>query len=208
MGQNHGGLPRLRFMGGWVLRCEGPAAALNSAYFDARFKVLRAPLGFLPGAARLPDDDDAIHAWIESDEIHVVAVGRIHLIPAGSCGSCADTVDDNAAHCPDFPPLANEGMKDAAGNSFPHPNAMRPAVQIRQMGTLPSYRRQGLAAQILAELELQSVEKFAATTGFLQAREHAIPFYASQGWVIIDEEYTIPGIGPHCSMMKRLVENQ
>jgi hypothetical protein len=76
------------------------------------------------------------------------------------------------------------------------------------MGTLPSYQRQGLAAQILAELELQSVEKFAATTGFLQAREHAIPFYASQGWVIIDEEYTIPGIGPHRSMMKRLVENQ
>jgi predicted GNAT family N-acyltransferase len=52
------------------------------------------------------------------------------------------------------------------------------------------------------------VTKFGATTGFLQARAHAIPFYESQGWVIIDEEYVIPGIGPHRSMMKPLVKNQ
>ena len=208
MGQNHGGLPRLRFMGDWFLRCEGPAATLNSAYFDTRFKVLREPLGFLPGAAKLPDDDEAIHAWIESDKVHVVAVGRIHLIPADSCGSCADTVDENAAHCPDFPPLANEGMKDAAGNSFPHPNTIRPAVQIRQMGTLSTHQRQGHASTILDALEKAAVDCWGGCTGFLQARIEAIPFYQSQGWVCFDKEYMVDGIGLHCSMWKSLKDSQ
>ena len=171
----------------------GPNQIPTSKYYDCRYSVLREPLGFTRGAEILQDDDQAVHAFVEKEAI-VVAVGRAHLIPANSDGSQADHAGPGAAKCPAFGPLAGEGN--------------RPAIQIRQMGTLPSYRRQGLAAQILTELELQSVEKFAATTGFLQAREHAIPFYASQGWVIIDEEYTILGIGPHRSMMKRLVENQ
>jgi len=171
----------------------GPNQIPTSEYYDCRYSVLREPLGFTRGAEILQDDDQAVHAFVEKEAI-VVAVGRAHLIPANSDGSQADHAGPGAAKCPAFGPLAGEGN--------------RPAIQIRQMGTLPSYRRQGLAAQILTELELQSVEKFAATTGFLQAREHAIPFYASQGWVIIDEEYTILGIGPHRSMMKRLVENQ
>jgi predicted GNAT family N-acyltransferase len=76
------------------------------------------------------------------------------------------------------------------------------------MGTLSTHQRQGNAANVLMQLEEASVTKFGATTGFLQARAHAIPFYESQGWVIIDEEYVIPGIGPHRSMMKPLVKNQ
>jgi len=61
---------------------------------------------------------------------------------------------------------------------------------------------------VLAKLEEEAIDKFAASTGFLQAREHAIPFYLSQGWEIIDEEYSIPNIGPHRSMMKQLVSKQ
>ena len=45
-------------------------------------------------------------------------------------------------------------------------------------------------------------DEFACKTG-LQARQHAIPFYQSQGWVLIDELYDIGIIGPHRSMMKR-----
>ncbi len=208
LGQNHGGLPCLRFMGRWNLRCEGPAAELTSDYFDARFKILREPLGFLPNAARLPDDGDAIHAWIESDEMPVVAVGRIHLIPADSCGSCADTVDEDAAHCPDFPPLANEGLEDAAGNPFPHLDTIRPAVQVRQMGTLTAHQRKGHASAILIALEEAAVDCWGDCTGFLQARVAAISFYESQGWVCFDGEYMVDGIGLHRSMWKSLKDSQ
>jgi len=72
------------------------------------------------------------------------------------------------------------------------------------MGTLPEARRKGLAAEVLANLETESKTQFGAKFGFLQAREFAIPFYQSQGWEIIDNPYSIEGIGPHRSMMKKL----
>jgi len=172
---------------------KGPNWTPDVAYYDCRYAVLRKPLGFPRGAEILADDDQAIHAWVESDG-KVVAVGRAHLIPSDSDGSQADHAGPGAAKCPPFGPLSDEEN--------------RPAIQIRQMGTLSTHQRQGNAANVLRQLEDDSVTKFGATIGLLQARAHAIPFYESQGWVIIDEEYEIPGIGPHRSMMKRLAENQ
>ena len=171
----------------------GPNWAPIQEYYDCRYAVLREPLGFPRGAEILQDDEQAIHAWVESEN-QVIAVGRAHLIPADSDGSQADHAGPGAAKCPPFGPLSNEEN--------------RPAIQIRQMGTLSTFQRQGNAANVLRQLEEQSVIKFGASIGLLQARAHAIPFYESQGWVIIDEEYEIPGIGPHRSMMKSLVGNQ
>ena len=171
----------------------GPNWAPIQEYYDCRYAVLREPLGFPRGAEILQDDEQAIHAWVESEN-QVIAVGRAHLIPADSDGSQADHAGPDAAKCPPFGPLSNEEN--------------RPAIQIRQMGTLSTFQRQGNAANVLRQLEEQSVIKFGASIGLLQARAHAIPFYESQGWVIIDEEYEIPGIGPHRSMMKSLVGNQ
>ena len=172
---------------------SGPCWNPTPPYYDCRYTVLREPLGFPRGTEILADDDQAIHAWVESDG-QVIAVGRAHLIPINSDGSQADHAGPDAAKCPAFGPLVGEGF--------------RPAIQIRQMGTLPSHQRQGNAARVLAELEQASRDVFGATTGFLQARDHAIPFYSNQGWVIIDEAYEIPGIGPHRSMMKNLDANQ
>ena len=152
--------------------------------------MLREPLGFPRGAEILADDDQAVHAWVE-DSGKVVAVGRAHLIPSESDGSQADHAGPGAAHCPAFGPLVSGGP--------------RPAIQIRQMGTLDSHRRKGHAAAVLSQLEKSSVVLLGASAGFLQAREIAIPFYQSQGWEIIDEPYEIAGIGPHRSMMKRFI---
>ena len=152
--------------------------------------MLREPLGFPRGAEILADDDQAVHAWVD-DSGKVVAVGRAHLIPSESDGSQADHAGPGAAHCPAFGPLVSGGP--------------RPAIQIRQMGTLDSHRRKGHAAAVLSQLEKSSVELLGASAGFLQAREIAIPFYQSQGWEIIDEPYEIAGIGPHRSMMKRFI---
>ena len=193
------------------VRSSGPGANLSAAYFDARYQILREPLGFPPSAAKLPDDDDAIHAWIElgqdqpaNEKIMVVAVGRIHLIPADSTGACADTVDENAAHCPDFPPLGTHGFSDGAGNDFPAPKSLRPAVQIRQMGTLENYQRKGHAATVLTNLEDGAVEQWGKCTGFLQARVAAIPFYEAKNWTCFGDKYMVEGIGLHRSMWKPL----
>jgi len=166
-----------------------PPAPPSTPYYDCRYAVLREPIGFPRGAEILDDDEQAIHAWIEHEET-VLAVGRAHLIPADSDGSAADHAGPDATHCPSFGPLADPSN--------------RPAIQIRQMGTRLEARRKGHATTILQALEQASKSHFGAKVGLLQAREVAIPFYQSQGWTIIDDPYTIAGIGPHRSMMKHL----
>jgi predicted GNAT family N-acyltransferase len=167
-----------------------PEQTIPSSYYDCRYSVLREPLGFPRGAEILEDDNQAIHSYFaEGDK--VLAVGRAHMISANSDGSAADHAGPDATKCPGFGPLSQQ-----TGN--------RPAIQIRQMGTLLTERRKGLAALVLSDLEKNSKQHFGAKFGFLQAREYAIPFYQAQGWEIIDEPYSIEGIGPHRSMMKRL----
>jgi len=170
-----------------MLHLAGPEWEPTDAYYDCRYAILREPLGFERGAEILQDDDEAIHAYIQLDDI-VVAVGRSHLIAETSDGSQSDFPGRSGPKTPPFSPL----------NS-----TRRPAIQIRQMGTLDSHRRQGFAADVLGALEQASVKKFNAVCGFLQAREGAISFYQSQGWVLIDEPYSIPNVGPHRSMMKQ-----
>ena len=166
-----------------------PGTLPSLAYYDCRYAVLREPLGFERGAEILHDDVKAIHAWVERDN-KVVAVGRVHLIPDDVDGSGVDHAGPEAAKIPGFKPLSDSGN--------------RPAVQIRQMGTLKDFRRKGLAAAVLSALENAAKSHLSAKIGLLQARKHAIAFYQSQGWKIIDEPYDIFGIGPHRSMMKLL----
>jgi len=177
-------------LGEIMLKTILPDQTIPSSYYDCRYFVLREPLGFPRGAEILADDNQAIHSYV-SKEDEVVAVGRAHIIPPNSDGSAADHAGPDATKCPGFSPLSQNSNN-------------RPAIQIRQMGTLTSERRKGLAALVLSNLEETSKHQFRAKFGFLQAREYAIPFYQSQGWKIIDEPYSIEGIGPHRSMMKQL----
>ena len=169
-----------------MLHAVGPGWEPTEAYYKCRYEILRKPLGFSRGAEVLGDDTDAIHVYIEVDGA-VVALGRSHLIPTSSDGSQADFPGQSGPKTPPFSQLQTSN---------------RPAIQIRQMGTLSDFRRQGYAADVLAALEQYSVQQFGAVCGFLQAREIAIPFYKSQGWEIIDEPYTIPKVGLHRTMMK------
>ena len=167
-----------------------PNCDLSPEYYNCRFTCLREPLGFPVGAERLDDDDQAIHAWWETNDGKVVAVGRIHRIPGDSDGRQADHAGPDAVVCPAFTPLIGGG------------DEMRPAVQIRQMGTVLEWRRQGLASGLVVALEAAAVSHWAAKTGWLQARIEAIPMYESEGWVQFGEEYDVKGIGPHYSMWK------
>ncbi|MGE0637090.1 MAG: GNAT family N-acetyltransferase [Bacteroidia bacterium] len=176
-----------------------PGEALPQEYFDVRYEVLRKPLGGPRGSELLTDDNTAIHASISIDN-KIVAVGRIALI-AGD-GSVKDPVGSN---CPAFEPLG-EGTKsvltDDKGEAFA--SRLRPAVQVRQMGTLPEFQGKGLAAKVLAALEETAKQHWNARTGWLQARIAAIPFYEKCGWTAYGEEYDVNKVGPHRSMWKKL----
>ncbi len=170
-----------------------PGTSLSEAYFACRYACLREPLGFPVGAERLEDDAEAIHAWWEAEDGEVVAVGRIHRIPEGSDGSQSDHAGPDAAFCPAFAPLAPGTESN-----------LRPAVQIRQMGTLNGWRRQGLASGIVVALEAAAVAHWGAKSGWLQSRIGAISMYAGEDWVHFGNEYEVKGIGPHLSMWKML----
>lgn len=170
-----------------MLHVAGPDWTPTEAYYGCRYEILRKPLGFDQGAEILQDDVEALHAYVEVEGT-IVAVGRSHLIPGTSDGSQSDFPGQPGPKTPPFSGL----------NSI-----NRPAIQIRQMGTLDTFRRRGFAADVLNALEIASRQQFGAKCGFLQAREIAIPFYESQGWKLIDEPYSIPNVGLHRSMMKR-----
>ena len=170
-----------------MLHVTGPNWEPSPAYYNCRYQILRRPLGFERGAEILADDVHALHAYVEIDGT-IVAVGRSHLIPESSDGAQSDFPGEDGPKTPPFSYLDDDH---------------RPAIQIRQMGTLDAHRRNGFAATILNSLEQGSKEQFGAVCGFLQAREVAIPFYESQGWQVIDDPYSIPNVGLHRSMIKR-----
>ena len=175
-------------------RIATPGEVLPEAYFATRYLTLRQPLGFPLGDEHIADDGQALHAWVEVDD-EVVAVGRAHLIPHDEDGSAADHAGADAPICPAFEPL--NGADD-----FPAPDDLRPAFQIRQMGTLEKWRRQGCAREVLKLLEVGSSAEWGCASGWLQARLPAIPFYERMGWTAFGPTYEVEGIGPHVSMYK------
>lgn len=177
-----------------------PKEPLPQEYFDVRFEVLRKPLGSPKGSEYLAKDNDAVNVWGEIDG-DIAAVGRAHLLEDGEDGSVVDVKANSA--CPAFGPLskAPQQMMDDKGVSVT--GNLRPAVQIRGMGTLDNFRGKGLASAVLAACEENSKLVWKARTGWLQARVAAIPFYERNGWVCFGLEYHVPNVGPHRSMWKK-----
>ena len=167
-----------------------PGEEIPEAYFSTRYATLRQPIGMSEGSERLTDDYEAIHCFLSHGE-QIISVGRLHLIPETSDGAAKDHDGPDATLIPSFSPLTTDDTSN------------RPAVQIRQMGTLESFRNRGCARKVLDILEHEGKTYFGAKVGFLQAREKALNFYQKSGWSIIDDPYEIGKIGLHRSMIKR-----
>lgn len=68
--------------------------------------------------------------------------------------------------------------------------------QLRGMAVHPAFQRQGVGAAML-----QVAHETYGNTLWCNARSHAVPFYASNGWRVVSEEFTIPRVGPHLRMV-------
>lgn len=181
------------------IRIALPGQMPPNYFFNTRYEVLRRPLGAPRGSERIAGDDNALNIWVEVDGV-AAAVGRAHLIPDHSDGSALDAAAKSA--CPPFAPLCTDYVAEMDDNGILIPAHLRPAFQVRQMGTLEAYRGQGRAAEVLRTLEEQAVSLWGCRSGWLQARLIALPFYAKQGWTCFGPEYDVPNVGPHRSMWK------
>jgi len=177
-----------------------PHQSLPKTYFETRYIVLRKPLGAPQGSERIDNDNEAIHAWIEQ-ETKVVSVGRAALISEGEDGSVID-VGANSL-CPGFAPLTRNYKTIEDKDETEISSDLRPAFQIRQMGTLEEYRGKGLASEILKALEINCQKMWNVKTGWLQARVEAVTFYENNGWACFGDEYYIENVGAHQNMWKK-----
>lgn len=177
-----------------------PQEELPQEYFDVRYEVLRKPLGSPKGSEYLAKDNDAVNVWTEVDG-KITAVGRAHLLEDGEDGSVVDVKANSA--CPAFGPLSHAPAMLTDDDGTEITGNLRPAIQVRGMGTLDVFRGKGSASAILAACEENSVKVWNAKTGWLQARVAAIPFYQKNGWTCFGPEYHVPNVGPHRSMWKK-----
>jgi GNAT superfamily N-acetyltransferase len=108
-----------------------------------------------------------------------------------------------------LPTSFHAGVFDAHGTCLAcatlhhEPWENQPAFRLRGMAVAPAHRRRGLGARVLQLLESHALAQNIPLL-WCQARTPAIPFYQSQGWQITSNEFEVPGIGPHFTMLKHL----
>lgn len=69
--------------------------------------------------------------------------------------------------------------------------------QLRGMAVLPELQGSGLGGRLLATVHAEVGEAM-----WCNARERAVPFYASHGWRVVSEPFDIPEVGPHRRMAR------
>ena len=70
-----------------------------------------------------------------------------------------------------------------------------PTRQLRGMAVEPAHARQGLGSRLLVAIEELHDGLWC------NARAHAVPFYARNGWQTVGEPFDAPHIGPHLRML-------
>lgn len=109
---------------------------------------------------------------------------------------------------------SSDGMEQSAVNAFIEDNGKTVACgrlqdngggigQIRYMAVDANYQGKGLGKLIVTKLE-EEARKINLQTIELQAREHAVEFYKSQGYVVKETSFKLWDIIQHYLMTKEI----
>jgi GNAT superfamily N-acetyltransferase len=79
-----------------------------------------------------------------------------------------------------------------------------PAWQLHGMAVDPLYQGWGIGRSLLsfADTRLRQIDTYKHV--WCNAYLSAIPFYEKFGWVAVSEEFKVPNMGPHRTMLKKL----
>ena len=75
--------------------------------------------------------------------------------------------------------------------------------QLRGMATDPRYNGMGYGAAVV-NFAKDHLKNLQASYLWCNARKVAVGFYEKLGFIVVSEEFDIPGIGPHFEMLARL----
>ena len=131
-----------------------------------------------------------------------VAIRRIVLRP-GFPRETAIFAGDDAPTTRHFGAFVNErlaGVASIYAAPLPERPDAAPALQLRGMATLPEVRGRGYGRALLEACVAHARGENAALL-WCNARTGAAPFYRKHGWMILGDEFDIPTVGPHLSMI-------
>ena len=111
--------------------------------------------------------------------------------------SLADSIEDESFHL-----MGIDEQKNVIASGRVHFNSENEA-QIRYMAVDENFKRKGVGTKIVKELENYALSK-GMVSMILNARENAISFYLSLGYLEVGPYQSDTGI-PHKTMKKRLI---
>jgi predicted GNAT family N-acyltransferase len=111
--------------------------------------------------------------------------------------SLADSIEDESFHL-----MGIDEEKNVIASGRVHFNSENEA-QIRYMAVDKNFKRKGVGTEIVKELENYALSK-GIVSMILNARENAISFYLSLGYLEVGPYQSDTGI-PHKTMKKRLI---
>ncbi|WP_316750728.1 GNAT family N-acetyltransferase [Pedobacter gandavensis] len=75
--------------------------------------------------------------------------------------------------------------------------------RLRGMASDPAFAGKGYGAKLI-KFAIDELTSANAAYIWCNARSTAAPFYEKLGFVLISEEFQIPGVGPHFDMLRKL----
>jgi predicted GNAT family N-acyltransferase len=96
----------------------------------------------------------------------------------------------------------DENRVIACATILQRPWRNHPAWQLRGMAVDPTFRRSGLGAALLAEIDRFVVTNSHSRQLWCNARTSAVAFYTKFAWQTAGKEFVIPTAGPHMKMFK------
>lgn len=155
----------------------------------------------------MPSDSTVFDVSIEPATVNEVLDLRTRILrPHFEPGRLAHFDDDDAPDTLHFVACLNGEVVGCVTYRMARvPETNDEGFQLRGMAVDPSVQKKGVGRRLVdATLPRLARSKPELEWAWCNARESAIAFYEKLGFVEIGAPFTIPGIGPHVVMKKRL----